>query len=209
MEWASSKKKETCFGRLPIKILRVAFWQVFLKFVVVRSFTADSNLLQPTGCVNRTPSHVTFSRICMHSFQCRTRHWLKMFVRITSCHHALEWLSFLISLRLSTLHSSPSLSSFSFSWSSSSMWVGSGRSTLCASANEELGTFGRQQSSHRLWAQLHRQLPDLRDHWNLHSGVLQRQQALKLAWIGDRWLHHRQSALFTTVHSGARRSSEP
>ena len=49
----------------------------------------------------------------------------------------------LISLRLSTLHSSPSLSSsVSFSWSSSSssMWVGSVRSTLCASANEELGT---------------------------------------------------------------------
>ena len=48
------------------------------------------------------------------------------------------------SLRLSTLHSSPSLSSsFPFSWSSSSssMWVGSERSTLCASANEELGTW--------------------------------------------------------------------
>ena len=24
------------------------------------------------GSVNRTPSHVTFSRTCMHSFQCRT-----------------------------------------------------------------------------------------------------------------------------------------
>ena len=32
----------------------------FFKFVVVRSFTADSNLLLPTGSVNRTPSHVTF-----------------------------------------------------------------------------------------------------------------------------------------------------
>ena len=36
------------------------------KLVVARSFTADGNLLQPTGGVNRTPSHVTFSRICMH-----------------------------------------------------------------------------------------------------------------------------------------------
>ena len=47
------------------------------------------------------------------------------------------------SLRPSILHSSPCLSSsFSFSWSSSSssMWVGSGRSTLCASASEKLGT---------------------------------------------------------------------
>ena len=69
--------------------------------------------------------------------------------------------------------------------------------------------FGRQQSSHRLWAQNLRRLPHLRDHWNLHPGVLQRQQALELAWLGDRWLHHRQSALFTTVHSGARGSSEP
>ena len=44
----------------------------FLEFVAVRSFAADSNLLQPTVCVNKTPSHVTFSRTCMHSFQCRT-----------------------------------------------------------------------------------------------------------------------------------------
>ena len=32
----------------------------FFQFVVARSFTADGNLLQPTGGVNRTPSHVTF-----------------------------------------------------------------------------------------------------------------------------------------------------
>ena len=37
----------------------------FLKFVV-RSFPADSNLLQPTEGVNRTPSHVTFSRVTEH-----------------------------------------------------------------------------------------------------------------------------------------------
>ena len=58
--------------------------------------------------------------------------------------------------------------------------------------------FGREQSSHRLWAQL--QLPDLRDHWNLHLGVLQRQQALELTWLGDQWLNHRgalSSPLFT------------
>ena len=52
-------------------------------------------------------------------------------------------------LRPSTLHSSPSLSSsfsFSCSSSSSSMWVGSMRSPMRTSANEELG---REQSSHR------------------------------------------------------------
>ena len=38
----------------------------FKKIVVVKSFTADSNLLQPTGSVNRTPSHVTCSRVCTH-----------------------------------------------------------------------------------------------------------------------------------------------
>ena len=48
------------------------------KIVVARSFTADGNLLQPTGCVNRTPSHVTFSRVCTHVQQCRTWHWLKV-----------------------------------------------------------------------------------------------------------------------------------
>ena len=37
-----------------------------------------------TDCVNIIPSHVTFSRICMHSSQSRTRHWLKMVVRIMS-----------------------------------------------------------------------------------------------------------------------------
>ena len=31
---------------------------------------------------------------------------------------------------------------------------------------------------------------------------------LVLAWHGDQWRHHRQSALFTTVHSGARRASQ-
>ena len=38
----------------------------FFYFVVAISLTADGNLLQPTGCVNRTPSHVTFSRVCTH-----------------------------------------------------------------------------------------------------------------------------------------------
>ena len=31
-----------------------------------RSFTVDGNLLQPTEKVNRTPSYVTFSRVCTH-----------------------------------------------------------------------------------------------------------------------------------------------
>ena len=35
---------------------------------VVRSFTADSNLLQPTGCVNSTPHTSHFLGVSQHSF---------------------------------------------------------------------------------------------------------------------------------------------
>ena len=37
------------------------------KIVLARSLTADGNLLQPTGGVNRTPSHVTFSNVSLHA----------------------------------------------------------------------------------------------------------------------------------------------
>ena len=42
----------TCWRRFLTKLLKVTLWQFF---VVVRSFTADSNLLQPTESVNTTP----------------------------------------------------------------------------------------------------------------------------------------------------------
>ena len=35
-------------------------------FVVARSFTADGNLLQPTGGANNTPHTSPFSRVCAH-----------------------------------------------------------------------------------------------------------------------------------------------
>ena len=38
-------------------------FDIYFEFVEVRSFTTDSNLLQPTVGVNRTPSDVTFSRV--------------------------------------------------------------------------------------------------------------------------------------------------
>ena len=68
--------------------------------------------------------------------------------------------------------------------------------------------FGQWRPSHRLWAQW-AWLPHLGGHWILHPGVLQRQQALKSAWLGIQWLHHRHGALFTTVHPGATRKSRP
>ena len=48
VEWAASKNRETCFGCSLTQKLKVEFWQDF-EFVVVRSFAAESNLLQPTG----------------------------------------------------------------------------------------------------------------------------------------------------------------
>ena len=64
----------------------------------------------------------------------------------------------------------------------------------------------RVRPSHKLWAQ---RLAHLRDHRTIHPGVLRREQVPKLAWSWVRWLHHRHSALLTTVHPGARRCSEP
>ena len=69
------------------------------------------------------------------------------------------------------------------------------------------GHFGQQHPCHRLWAQRPRQFPHLGDHWILHPTTLRRQQALEFAWLTRRWLHHRENALFTTAHSGARRNS--
>ena len=66
------------------------FDDIFLKKkkrVVIRSFTADSKLLQPAESVNRTPSHVTFSRVSQHTFQC-SHFGSRCLARITSCHHA-------------------------------------------------------------------------------------------------------------------------
>ena len=57
----------------------------FLKFVVVRSFTAVSNLLQPTGCVNRTHSRVTFSRV-LHTLVSMSHVTLAQSVLLASRH---------------------------------------------------------------------------------------------------------------------------
>ena len=161
-----------------------------------------------SGSVYRTPSHVciTVSHVTLAQGSrlkgVRARHTI---------HVSCAWLC-LTSLRLSTLHSSQSLpSSTSSSWSStsSSVWVGSEIKSSVRFREWGVWPFGQQRPSHKSWAQLLRRLPRVRDHWNFHPGVLHRHQALELAWLGDQWLHHRQSALFTTVHSGARRTSGP
>ena len=117
--------------------------------------------------VNRTPSHVTFSRVSQHSFQCRTWHWL-----MVSCAQVIH-VSSTWCCCLAILHSSPSLSSsFSFSWSSSSMCVGSMRSSLCASANEELGTLADNNPltqsglDNEWWADCLQNIQDKLSDWN-------------------------------------------
>ena len=48
----------------------------------------------------------------------------------------------------------------------------------CTLPGMRIRHFDRQQSSHKLWVQRPRQLPHLRDHWNLHPRVQQRQPVL-------------------------------
>ena len=114
--------------------------------------------------VNRTPSHVTFFRVSQHTFQCRTWHWLK----VSCAHHAMSscvWLCvWSDTLQLHLALFAVSLI-FLFSWSSSSfsVWVGSGRSPHAYFREWGVRRFMRQQSSHRWGAQRHRQLPHLRE----------------------------------------------
>ena len=69
----------------------------------------------------------------------------------------------------------------------------------------------RYTSSHRLWAQRPWPIPLLRDFWNDLPGGIQRHRygALVLVWCGSRRWDHRESAIFTTVHLRARRTSGP
>ena len=123
-------------------------------------------------------SHVTFSRVSQHTFQCRTWHWLKV-----SCAHVIHLSSAccccLDTLRPSTLYSSSSLSSSVFF-------------LLIFIFIFHVGWFDEKSHAH------------FRERGVRHFG-----QGPVLAWLGDQLRHHRQSALFTTVHSGARRTSEP
>ena len=77
------------------KISDVSTFKFFFGFVAVRSFTANSGLLQPTESVNTTPSHVEFSQCCAlihmhivgsslspHSFHVIPSSW---FMRIVVC----------------------------------------------------------------------------------------------------------------------------
>ena len=70
---------------------------------------------------------------------------------------------------------------------------------------------GDAQPSHRLRAQAPGQLRLLRDFCNDLPGWIRRHRygAFVIVWRGTRRWDHRESANFTTVDSGARRTSEP
>ena len=105
---------------------------------------------------------------------------------------------------------SPILSStWTLSWTSSSMWPSSGQKNHWHSAKWGVWPLGRKHTSHRLWAQRPWRFPPLRDFWNLLPGAIQRHSALVLVWCRARWWDHQESALFSTVHSGARRTFGP
>ena len=167
-------------------------------------------------CFHKSFEQNTLTRHIFSCFLC-THHSIAHDIGSRSVAHVIPshpCLMRIVCLLDTTLHSSPSLSSStSFFWSStsssSSMWVGSERSTLYTLANEEPDTLVDNAPLTGYEQKGLRRLIILRDHWNFHPGVLQRQQVLKSAWSWIRWLHHRHGALFTTVHSRARRTSGP
>ena len=120
----------------------VSIFQDFLQFVAVRSFTADSSLLQPTGvCEHHTP-HVTFfidlhAHAWLKSCVCRAR---IMCHESSPCAHVfvLTLFDYSIFISLMTIFSLIILSFFFAHqpWSST-MWC---TNSLCAPANEDLGT---------------------------------------------------------------------
>ena len=98
-------------------------------FVIVRSFTADSNLLQPTGGVNST-AHTSHFLVDLHAHA-----WLKSQVsRAHLTSHASSSPLFSFCSPFSVLSSCPS--SWPSTSSSTMLWTNS----LCTSAHEDLGT---------------------------------------------------------------------
>ena len=83
--------------------------------------------------------------------------------------------------------------------------------TQCAHADWGVLRLGDTQPSHRLWEQPARQLRLLRDFCSDLPDWIRRHRhgTVALVRCGTRRWAYRKSAIFTTVHSGARRTSEP
>ena len=91
----------------------------------------------------------------------------------------------------------------------SSMWTTPRQLFLVPSDKWGVLFLGRIHSSHRLWVQRLWRFPLLGDCWNDFPGAIRRQRCgvLAFVWRGTRRWDHRESAIFTNVHSGARRTS--
>ena len=136
--------------------------------------------------VNRTPSHVTFSRVCAHVQWCLTRHWLKCLC--ASSHPCLMrlcvWSLFALFICLSRLLLHPPDLSLL-------LW-GCCRSKIpCALRRMRSLAFWPTTLLAQVMSPTSSTTTTSQRPLNFLSGVLQRQQALDLAWLGDQWLHHR------------------
>ena len=97
-----------------------------------------------------------------------------------------------------------SSSTLTLSWTFSSIWSSSGRFSAGTPPNEESGPLAENTSFHKLWAQHPWRLSRLRDQLNLPPRAFQRHDGLVR---GNELRDHRQSTLFTTIHSVARKTS--
>ena len=174
----------------------VSTFKMFLRFVAVRSFTADSSLLQPTGGVNTTPHTVHFSQwnTCVHT------HGSSLgphsFHHIHASRACVIWCVCLIALSSTTPFTSsfsPSslwspCSSFCPSTSSSRMWR---TNTLCTPANEDLGTLAEYDPPTGYEPNEYH-ITEATEHFT--PGILS--GAAVPEWLRLRWCHHRQGTLW-------------
>ena len=154
----------------------------------------------------------TSARSCLSA---RTIHmwthiWLEI-LRLRRSHKNTITMSSMFALahERSTSFTLTSSSSIPSSRTTSQVTLPINKSPVPLRHEEESGSWAKTTSSTGYEPKRDRQLRLLRDYWNLPPGAIQRHDALALAWRGNQWQHHRQSALFTTVHSGARRTSGP
>ena len=196
----------------------------FLKLSVAVGFVCGWGLSYVSGGVcGQCASHVTFSHAVTRTHCCTShcmaqecvgaRHLIYMVIHVVHLSDCPFFESLFLVLFLSVclfypllfsshFHLDPDLNLFLHVDNAKTINHG-------ASANWGVWPPGRIHPSHRLWAQAPWRLPLLGDYWNLLPGAIQRHDALVRAWRGTQWRDHRQSALFTTVHLGVRRTGGP
>ena len=134
-----------------------------------------------------------------HSFHLHVIHDERLIVRSLSVSSCLSFSCFSLLFTSSLPYPTCTLTS-----TCSPMPTASRELTAVPSHNRGVLPSGDLPSSHRLWAQASWRLPLLRDFCNDLPGWIlwHRYGALVLVWRGTRRWDHRESAIFTTVHSG-------